>query len=328
MLRFVARRVILLALSAWLVASAAFVLGQLAQGDEATQSLGFAGNPATLARIRQLRGLDRPLSERYVAWNARLARLDFGTSIRFGRPVGPLVADRAANTTLLAVSAFLLAAVLGLAGGMVTGSRPGSVPAAVVRGLSIVLLSCPPLLASILLVWAAVVTGALPAGGIESAEAGASFLARLADVAHHLPLPALALGLPLAAVIERVAAQAIREALAEPSIVAARARGVPERDIRWRHALRLAAAPILAVAGTVAGAMLSGSVAVELVTSWPGLGGLTFAALTARDADLAAGCAIAAALGLGLAILAGDVALAAVDPRVRLDAPRREELVA
>lgn len=328
MLRFVARRVILLALSAWLVASAAFVLGQLAQGDEATQSLGFGGNPATLARIRQMRGLDRPLSERYVAWNARLARLDFGTSIRFGRPVGPLVADRAANTTLLAASAFVLAAILGLAGGMVTGSRPGSVAAAFVRGLSIVLLSCPPLLASILLVWVAVVTGALPAGGIESAQAGTTFLARLADVAHHLPLPALALGLPLAAVIERVAAQAIGEALAEPSIVGARARGVPERDIRWRHALRLAAAPILAVAGTVAGAMLSGSVAVELVTSWPGLGGLTFAALTARDADLAAGCAIAAALGLGLALLAGDVALAAVDPRVRPDARPREEIVA
>jgi ABC-type dipeptide/oligopeptide/nickel transport system permease component len=320
MLRFAARRVLFVAFSAWLVASAAFVLGQLAGGDEAIQSRGFAGNPAAIARIRHARGLDRPLAERYAAWTARLARLDLGTSIRYQRPVGPLVADRATNTLLLAMAAFVVAALLGLAGGMVTGSRSRSAAATLVRGVSIVLLSCPPLLASILLVWAAVVTGALPASGLDSADPGGHVLARFADVARHLALPALALGLPLAAVIERVAAQAIREALAEPSIVAARARGVPERDIRWRHALRLAAAPILAVGGTVAGALLSGSVAVELVTSWPGLGRLTFDALAARDADLAAGCAIAASVGLGLAILAADIALAAVDPRVRLDA--------
>jgi peptide/nickel transport system permease protein len=328
MLRFAARRLLLVAFSAWLVASGAFLLGQLAGGDDAIQSLGFSGRPATLARIRQTRGLDRPLVERHVAWTVRLARLDLGTSIRYQRPVGPLVADRALNTLVLGVAAFGVAALLGLAGGMVTGSRSGTAAAALVRGVSIVLLSCPPLLASILLVWAAVVTGAFPASGIDSAEAGQSVLARLADVARHLPLPALALGLPLAAVIERVAAQAIREALAEPSIVAARARGVPEREIRWRHALRLAAAPLLAVGGTVAGALLSGSVAVELVTSWPGLGRLTFDALAARDADLAAGCAIAASLGLGLAILAADVALAAVDPRVRLEAGAHTERAA
>ena len=190
------------------------------------------------------------------------------------------------------------------------------------------LLSCPPLLSSILLVWAAVVTGLLPASGIDSADAGATLAARLADVARHLLLPTLALALPLAAVIERVAAQAIGEALAEPSIVAARARGVSEHDIRWRHGLRLAAAPILAVAGTIAGALLSGSVAVELVTSWPGLGRLTLDALTARDADLAAGCAIAAALGLGLAVLAADLALSAVDPRVRAHSRRTVEQLA
>ena len=321
MLRFAARRLLLVALSAWLVASAAFVLGQWAEGDEAVQTLGFSANAATLARIREARGLDRPLSERYVAWTTRLVRLDFGTSFRFQRPVGPLVASRAMNTALLAAAAFVLAAALGLAGGMITGSHPRGTGAALVRALSIVLLSCPPLLSSILLVWAAVVTGVLPASGIDSAAAGTTLAARLADLAWHLALPTLALALPLAAVIERVAAQAVGEALAEPSIVAARARGVTERDIRRRHALRLAAAPILAVAGTIAGTLLSGSVAVELVTSWPGLGRLTFDALTARDADLAAGCAVAAALGLGLAVLAADLALAAVDPRVRDLAP-------
>src|SRR4051812_34856584 len=223
MLRFATRRVLLVFLSAWIVASAAFVLGQWAEGDEALQLRGFSGNDTMLAQLRAARGLDRPLAERYLAWTTRLAHLDFGTSFRFQRPVGPLVAARAANTALLAAAAFVLAAALGLGGGMITGSRPRSMAAALVRSVSIVLLSCPPLLSSIVLVWAAVVTGLLPASGIDSADAGATLAARLADVARHLPLPTLALALPLAAVIERVAAQAIGEALAEPSIVAARA---------------------------------------------------------------------------------------------------------
>ena len=188
--------------------------------------------------------------------------------------------------------------------------------AALVRALSIALLSCPPLLSSILLVWAAVVTGVLlPASGIRLRRGGHHVGRAGRRPRRHLALPTLALALPLAAVIERVAAQAVGEALAEPSIVAARARGVTERATSAGAAPRAAprGGPILAVAGTIAGTLLSGSVAVELVTSWPGLGRLTFDCSTARDADLAAGCAVAAALGLGLAVLAADSALAAVD---------------
>jgi ABC-type dipeptide/oligopeptide/nickel transport system permease component len=198
---------------------------------------------------------------------------------------------------------------------MVTGSRPGTVAAAGVRTASTLALSCPPLLASILLVWAATITGLAPAR--VDAFGADDWPSRLLALPAHLLVPVLALALPLAAVVERVAAQAISQALAEPSILAARARGVSERHVRWRHALRLAAAPLLAVGGTLAGGLLSGSFAVELVTSWPGLGRLTFDALLARDADLAAGCAIAAAVFLGAAVLVADVALAAVDPRVR-----------
>lgn len=315
MLRFAARRMLLLVVTAWLVASMAFVLGQWAEGDYLTQSLGFEAGARTAARVRTAHGLDVPLWSRYAAWSRRLARLDLGSSLRYQRPVGPLVAGRSVNTVLLGLTAFVLAAGLGLCAGMVTGSRPRSRVAAVLRAVSTIGLSCPPLLASILLVWGATATGLAP-GRIEFAAEG-DWLGRLGDLAGHLPVPALALGLPLAAVIERVAAQAIGQALAEPSMVAARARGVSERQVRWRHGLRLAAAPLLAVGGTVAGALLSGSFAVELVTSWPGLGRLTFDALVARDADLAAGCAIAAAAFLGAAVLAADVALAAVDPRVR-----------
>jgi ABC-type dipeptide/oligopeptide/nickel transport system permease component len=319
MIAFAARRVALLAVTAWLVASAVFVLGQLARGDYLTQTLGFTASADTVARARASQGLDRPVWTRYAEWLSRLSRLDLGTSLRYQQPVAPLVAARGANTLLLGLTAFVIAALLGAAAGMVTGSRPGSAAATVSRLVSTLCLSCPPLLASLLLVWAAAATGLAPVSGIESVERATGWLARSVDVIRHLPVPALALALPFAAVIERITAQAVAQALGEPCIQAARARGVPEHQVRRRHALRLGAAPILAVGGTLAGTILSGSFAVELVTSWPGLGRLTYDALLARDADLAAACAIAAAALLGVAVVLSDVVLAAVDPRVRAE---------
>jgi peptide/nickel transport system permease protein len=318
---FVARRALLLVLTAWLVASAAFLLGQLAQGDYLTQTLAFRSSTESMARTRAAHGLDRPLVERYGTWLARLSRLDLGTSLRYQQPAAPLVASRLANTLLLGVTAFVLASVAGVLAGLVTGSRPAGALATALRVTSTAGLSCPPLLASLLLVWIAVTTGWAPVSGIESIDRASGWLARAADVLRHLIVPALALALPFAAVVERVTAQAIAQALGDPSIRAARARGVPEAQLLRRHALRLGAAPILSVAGTLAGTILSGSFAVELVTSWPGLGRLTYDALLARDADLAAACAIAAALVLGVAVLAADVALAAIDPRVALERP-------
>jgi ABC-type dipeptide/oligopeptide/nickel transport system permease component len=296
-----------------------FLLGQLAAGDYLTQTLAFEATADTVARARAAQGLDQSVWARYATWTLRLSRLDFGTSLRYRQPVAPLVASRGANTLLLGVVAFAVAVLLGVAAGMITGSRPGSVQATVARLISTLCLSCPPLLASILLVWAAAATGLAPVSGIESVERASGWLARLADIGRHLPVPVLALALPFAAVLERVTAQAVGEALGEPCIQAARARGVPEHQVRSRHALRLGAAPIVAVGGTLAGTMLSGSFAVELVTSWPGLGRLTYDALLARDADLAAACAIAAAMLLGLSVLFADVVLAAVDPRARLE---------
>jgi peptide/nickel transport system permease protein len=319
MLGFAVRRVALLVATAWLVASAVFLLGQFARGDYVTQTMAMHASADAVARARARQGLDRPLLERYVHWVTRASRLDLGTSVRYQQPVAPLVAQRGANTLLLGGAALVVAAGIGLWAGLLVGSRPRTGAAAIARAVSTVCLSCPPLLASILLVWVAAITGLAPVSGLQSADRAGGLLARLADVAWHLPVPVLALALPFAAVIERVTSQAVAQALAEPSVVAARARGVSERDIRRRHALRLGAAPILAVGGTLAGTILSGSFAVELVTSWPGLGRLTYEALVARDADLAAGCAIVAALLLGVAVLAADAVLAAVDPRVTLD---------
>ena len=174
----------------------------------------------------------------------------------------------------------------------------------------------PPFVGSLALVLLAVRTGWLPAGGMTSGD-GSTGIDLAVDLLWHLPLPVLALALPLGATFERLQSQSLGEALAEPSVQAARARGVPERQIVRRHAWRLAVKPVAAVGGLAFGALLSGSFVVEMVTAWPGLGRLTYDALRHRDLDLVAGCAAAGTLLLAIGLLASDLVIAWSDPRVR-----------
>jgi peptide/nickel transport system permease protein len=323
MLVFVLRRLVAAVVLAFVVASAALLLAAAAPGDSVAAALGIGARQETVERLRRERGLDRSAAEIYARWLAGVARLDFGTSFVYRRPVGPLVAERARNTALLGVAAFALALGIGLPLGVFSGSRRGAA-AALVRGTSILLLSLPPLLASLLLVWMAAVTGVAPVSGMTALDPGAPWIARAADLARHLIVPALALALPLAAALERVQSQAVAEALEDPSILAALARGVSRRRALWVHAARLAGKPVAAVSGLMVGALLSGSFAVEIITSWPGLGRLTYDALVARDIYLAAGCATAAAVLLAIGIVGSDVALAYLDPRLRTGAARVE----
>jgi peptide/nickel transport system permease protein len=139
----------------------------------------------------------------------------------------------------------------------------------------------------------------------------------LVDVATHLPLPVLALALPIAATFERLQAQSMSDTLGEPFTVAALARGLSARDVVLRHAWRPSLRPICGVYGIAIGALLSGSFVVEFVTAWPGLGRLMYEALRARDIYLVAGCAAVGGLFLAIGSLVGDALLAAADPRVR-----------
>ena len=139
----------------------------------------------------------------------------------------------------------------------------------------------------------------------------------MGDLAWDLALPALALAIPPAATLERLQAQAMAEALAEPYILGALGRGVPRMGLVWRHALRVAVRPVIAVYGIIIGSLLSGSFAVEIVLSWPGLGQLMYDALVSRDIYLVAGCAAAGSLFLAAGTLLSDVALAVADPRIR-----------
>lgn len=298
----------------FVVASGALVLARLAPGDYATATLGVGVDPEALSAARARYGLDRPLLAHYLTWIGRAARFDFGQSFAYDRPVRVLIAERAGNTAILAIVALVLATGLGVPLGVLTGTAPrGLVPSAV-RTVSVALLSMPPLLTSLVLIFIAARTGWLPIGGMRSLgpEGGS-----IADVARHLVVPVLAIGLPMAALLERLQSQAMAETITQPFVRATVARGVSRARMIWRHAFTVALKPTAAMFGVIVGHALSGSFAVEIVTAWPGLGRLMLDALRARDVYLVAGCAATGALFLALATLLSDAVAAAVDPRVR-----------
>jgi peptide/nickel transport system permease protein len=206
-----------------------------------------------------------------------------------------------------------MATLVGLPLGVFTGTRHGGALPSAVRATSVLLLSVPPLLTSLGLVLFAARTGWLPIGGMPPFDL--SVPRSLVTLLWHMTVPVLALALPLAAMIERLQAQAMGEVVGQPYILAALARGVPRSRVVWRNALKAALTPVASIYGLVAGTLLSGSFAVEIVTSWPGLGRLMLDALRARDVYLVAGCGAAGSLFLAAGTLLSDVALAVVDPR-------------
>lgn len=294
---FLLRRAAMALAFVLVVSSAAFVIARLAPGDETTGDFVAGVDPAVIAERRARLGLDDPLPVQVGRWFAGLARLDLGESASFGRPVLALVSERGLNTARLAAAALLLATALGIPLGILTGAYPRRLTCRLIVPLSLALVALPPLVAALGLLLLAASTGLL------SIAPGA------------LALPALALGLPVAAVLERIQSQATAEALAAPDLAAAAARGIPPSRLVWRHAARQALRPVLGVYGIVIGSLFSGSLAVELVTSWPGLGRLLYDAVRTSDVALVAGCVAAGAVCLAAGTLAADILRAVVDPR-------------
>ena len=298
LLRFLAWRLLRAVVLVLVVASAALLLVHLAPGDPFTQ---FGIDPAVAEAERQRLGLDRPFLSQYIDWFTRALTFDFGESARFHRPVSELLAERVGNSLVLGAVALILALGTGIPAGVLTGSAPNGWASRVIRGLSLLLVSMPPLVTSLVLLLIAARSGFLPAAG--SMTPGSVLLA------------AMALALPVAASLERIESDAIRGVMHDPAITAARGRGLSMTRVVWVHAFRLSLTPLLGVLGIVIGTVLSGSFVVEIVMSWHGLGDLMHEALVARDLFLAAGCAATGAVFLAVGLLIADVALAANDPR-------------
>lgn len=315
--RYLLRRLGFALLLILVISSASLLLTTLAPGD-ITSDQAFLLDPDALAKRRAELGLDRPLPEQYLAWLSGAVQLDFGRSLLYSRPVSALVGERALNTAVLALVALVLATAIGLPLGVYSGSRPRGLGRAAVRVLSILALSIPPLIGSLALVFLAARTGWLPVGGMTSSSGIELTWAQwLADLARHLPIPALALALPLAATLERLQSQAIERAVREPFVTASRARGVGPVLAIVRHAWPVSLRSVLGLYGVMIGSLFSGSFVVEVVTSWPGLGRLMYDALKARDLYLVAGCAASGAFFLAAGTWIADALLALADPRVR-----------
>ena len=318
MWRFLVARACFLVALVLAASSAMVAVTSLAPGDATTETRLEGASAEQIARERLRLGLDRPALGRVTGWIGHAVRLDFGTSFRYGQPVLSLVTMRAANSALLAGTALFVAIAIGLPFGLISGSGRFPRLAGVVGAISLVLFSLPPLLVALVLTVIAVRTGWAPAGGMQSAgadewDAGS----RVVDIAHHLIVPVLALGLPLAASLERIQQAAVADGTAARHVLAASARGVGLGRWLWRALWRPTASPVASVLGLAAGTLLSGSLAVELVSAWPGLGRLMFEALATRDIPLAAGCGAAAAVFLAVWTTLGDVLAWWLDPRLR-----------
>ncbi len=309
---FVLRRLVGAAVFIVVVSSSALVLIRLAPGDATTDMKITVSDASVIAAEKARLGLDRPVWAQAASWIGGLARFDLGLSSQYGRPVSGLVAERMANTALLAGLALVLATLIGIPAGVTSAvarmgpdlisggnyARP-QLLARTIAGTSVLLVAAPPLLLALALLYLAVTTGVL------SVAPGS------------LMLPLLALALPMAAVIERLQSAAIADALNTPSLVAAAARGIPRTRVIWLHALRASLQPVLGVYGIIIAALFSGSVAVETITSWPGLGRLMLDGLLGRDVFLVAGCALAGSFLVAMGNLTADVLRAFVDPRTR-----------
>jgi peptide/nickel transport system permease protein len=307
--RYLFRRLGFAVLLVFVVSSATLLLTRLAPGDTL--------DPIERARIVEELGLDRPLVTQYFSWLGGVLRFDFGRSVLYSRPVGALISERALNTAVLAIVALIFATAIGIPLGIYSGSRTRGLGRSLVRAISIFGLSVPPLVGSLALVFLAARTGWLPVGGMTSAAGlDMTWAQWLADLARHIPLPALALAIPLAASLERLQSQAIAAARRERFVAASQARGLERTQALLRHAWPVSLRPVLGLYGVMIGSLFSGSFVVEVVTSWPGLGRLMFDALKARDLFLVAGCAATGALFLAIGTLIADLLLAWSDPRV------------
>jgi ABC-type dipeptide/oligopeptide/nickel transport system permease component len=265
--------------------------------------LGDAATKENIAKFRDHLGLDRPLVVRYVRYVGQVLTGDLGRSIQQNRPVVDELADAWPATLQLATAGLLLATVIGVLTGIVSAVWPNSVFDALSRLSSLFGLSMPVFWTGLVLIvvfafWLPV----LPVGGVGSPA--------------HLVLPAVTLALPSIAMIARMTRSSVLEVLREDYVRTARAKGVGERLVVVKHALRNAAIPILTLIGLQAGQLMGGAVLTETVFAWPGLGRLMVKAIFARDYVLLQGAVLLFAMAFVVINLIVDVSYGALDPRV------------
>jgi peptide/nickel transport system permease protein len=275
-------------------------------------------SPETISALRSRYGLDQPLPVRYVRWMKSALHADLGYSIAYNTPVAPLLWSRAKNTLLLTTSALLLTWMISVPLGVWAANRRGGLLDRTVTLASSLLVSVPELVIAVALLAIAVRWRILRVGGMMSADTeGFSAWAKLRDIMVHLALPALILVLCETAVIVRHVRASVLEVLDAPYVQAARGFGTPRSRLLFRHVLPVAANPAISLLGFSVAGLLSGSLMVEVVCGWPGMGPLILEATLSRDLYLVIGGIMFSVIFMVGGNLIADVMLFTSDPRIR-----------
>lgn len=319
MLRFLVRRILLTIPVLLGVATMVFALIHLVPGDPAVSMLGEAATPSDIAALRARLGLDDPLPTQYARFLADAGRGHLGQSLRTGRPVTTELSEKLGATVLLAVTAMVVALVVALPLGILAAVRVNTWVDNLAMGLALVGVSMPnfwlgPLLALLF----GVQLGWLPISG--RGPSSAMLLWSIPRVPpQYLVLPAVTLGLALAAILARMTRASLVEELRELYVRAARARGLSTRRTVLRHALRNGLIPIITIVGLQFGAVLTGTIITETIFAWPGLGRLLIQSIQFRDYPMVQGCILLIAVTYVAVNLLTDLAYGLADPRIRYE---------
>lgn len=324
MLTYVVRRLLYAVLTFFGISVAVFALLHSVPGDPTYFFLGHSTTgvpPSVIASIKHQHHLDEPLLSQYRWWLSELLTLDFGTSITERRPVLDMIAEKLPRTFQLNLIAFLLAAAIGVPIGMWSATRSGRLSERAAAVGFFLLYSLPSFWVALMLMQLfSVRLGWLPLFGMTSDHYlelnGAE---RFADRLRHLVLPVVTLTYAQLAIFARFSKSAVTDVIRQDFITTARAKGVAPGAVLWRHAFRNALIPLITLLGLTIPYLISGSVIVEQIFQWDGIGHLYFTAILRRDYPTVLGLTVATAVVTLLASLAADLMYAAADPRIRID---------
>lgn len=322
MIAFALRRIASAVLVVWLVATLAFVAHHLAPGDAASRFIDPRIPAEQVEEVRRALGLDRGLVSQYTSWLGHSVRGDLGRSLLYQEPTIQVIGRLAPATILLGTAATVIGLILGFGLGVLAAAGRGTFVDPAVRVLSLLFYSSPSFWLGLvfLLIFAGGVVHWFPGGGAlpPDAPTGAALLAigRIGSTLHHLALPALVLSLPLAVQIGRLLRFGLVEQMDRGYVRTARALGHRETYV-WGRMLHHSAGPVVQVLGLWLPVLFTGTVVVERVFSWPGLGAAAVDAIAARDAPLVLALTLLSAVAVVLGNLVADLVQARIDPRAR-----------
>ena len=305
MIRHFLQRLLYTVPAIWLILTMVFLMIHIVPGDPVLQMLGQDARVEDLAQLRHALGLDQPLGVQYVRYLEGLARGDWGRSMRYAAPVRPIVLQRFPATLELSLAALAVCLAIAIPAGVFSARRRGSRADRATSFFTLLGLSVPNFaLGPILILVFSIEIGWLPVSG----RGGIG----------HLILPAATLGAALAAILTRMVRGSMIEELSSDYVRTARAKGITETSVLFRHAFPNALIPVITIVGLQFGSLLAGTIVTETIFSWPGIGRLAVQAISARDYPLLQGCILIIALSYVGVNLLTDLVYAIVDPRVRL----------